>query len=244
MTQDIWTGIETAQVNDQGTFFSPGSLDTQVDRVLVKDSQKKRGETNFITEHSVLTSTNTQNQAGSAATWICNMKHRSAPGNVKGFLLALLGLDHREDAARIEREVNPVIRQLIAAMTGPGNALAGRWIHLEATTGRVNVGKPDEHDFTYHSWSPFDYAAAGITPVDPSEVIRAALATLAPAGYRAPGYPPQAPPPGYPPQGYGAPPIGYGPPPAPYPPPPAAKEYSPDGYYERVPGGVWTLRQR
>jgi hypothetical protein len=240
--QSIWTGLETAKVTDRGTFFGIGEFDLSIKRLLVKASEKTR-EQLFIAEFEILGSSCEENPPGTDGTWIVKLANQNAPGNIKGMILSVLGLDHMKDQARIATEIGPLMAPMMDRATGPANALMGRLVHLSTKKGRVNVGKHNEGDFTYHNFSPFNYAGVGQPAPDAGEIIRAVMSAPAPQhmppqyatpypvamAAPVPGYPPAPPPAPYAPHYPVAAPI-----PPPPPPAPRAVQLSPDGLYKLV----------
>jgi hypothetical protein len=188
----IYTGISTASVDSRGEFFgAPGSFDLECTRLLSKNSQKTRGEVNFIAEFKVLTSTHPNNRPDSDGTYVEKFSRQKALGNIKGLILALLGLSHIDDASRIEAEIGPIWEGLMDRVDSEDNPLGGYYVHLETKLITVNKGRADEGPFTVHDFKPFDYVGNGLAKPDPWQTIREIMGR-----HVAPAFPQRGAPPG------------------------------------------------
>lgn len=198
---NLWAGLNVAPTFEGGTYLGPGVFDVQVDRCLLKQTQKSG--IGFIAELTVLESSNPDHPVGVQRGWFQKMNTAPSLPAVKAFLLAVLGID-TDDAAKVA-DVSGKLETLMPRIAGAENILAGWRVHVQCTM--IKTGKGG--DFTRHDWEPYNYAQRQLQAPDLAAFLNAYGA--APQGYAPQGYgapPPQAPPYGAPPpaQGWGAPP--------------------------------------
>lgn len=134
--QDVFSKIANASATKGGNNIKDGNYRLIVERMLVNTGHTG---TCFIPELRVKTATATEkdvepNAVGSTVSCVWNVtKHASAPGNVKAFVLAVLGLDEASTPA-------DQMKELMAKAVGPDQILRG--IEIDANTiRRVNQGR-------------------------------------------------------------------------------------------------------
>lgn len=225
----LFDGLPEAQMSEGGVYFELGTYDLEVQRCLIKQSRKSG--LLFTVEFKILASTVPNQPPGTSVTWQQKMQDQAvAFGAIKAFVAALCGFDPKNDAARIQAELNPHIARITDEAVTAANTFAGRRIRAETYEKRTGSGKdiilPHWHPYT---GAPLQGAVSAPAPVQappaPAYAPPAPPPYSAPPGVHgapAPAYAPPAPPPAAPPSfgGY----AGYAPPP---PPAPAAPPRAP-----------------
>lgn len=140
----LFSGIEDAKVGGGGVYFLEGLYRCEIVKVFAMKSRKN--EDLFIVECKVITSNNAKRKEGSACSWVVNMKHDAALGNIKGFIAAANGIDPT-DTGTVDAEVN---EEAVETACSDANPLAGQLVDLEATEILTRAKTP----FTLHKWKP------------------------------------------------------------------------------------------
>ncbi len=103
----------------------------------LKMIKSRKGDQIFIAEFDIVDSEVDERPPGTRMSWAANFRHDATPGNVKGFLAVLMGVDADDvDAASAKLAVSE------------SNPCRGRLIRLEAVMIETKAGKP----FTLHNW--------------------------------------------------------------------------------------------
>ena len=87
----LFDGIGDATVGGQNVYFLSGVYVVEVHKCFAMKSRKK--EDLFLVECNILQSNNSKRPEDSKASWVVNLKHDAALGNIKGFIAAANGLD-------------------------------------------------------------------------------------------------------------------------------------------------------
>ncbi len=133
--------IAKSAANVNSTYLVAGGYELEIQKVIF--DKKRKGDT-FIVEFKVLNSwqtdtSKTPNKAGSKASYVVVMNNDSAPGNVKSFLMAALGVPEGE-----------VDEQAIIEACSDAQPL--RFFRIKD----MAFEKPQRQDpnkmFTYHNW--------------------------------------------------------------------------------------------
>lgn len=137
----MFSGIEQTAA-DQGRlpFLGPGSYLLKVDRVGSFKSKKPPYNPFFVVDFDVLAAgEGSTNAEGSRASWLVNMIHSPALGNIKAFTLATV-----PDLTEEE-----VTEEAMEAMLGDDQPLRGLQVKCEA----YNKKTASDKDFTAVTWS-------------------------------------------------------------------------------------------
>ena len=140
----LFTGIEDAQVGQGGVYFLEGKYLVEIVKVMTLNSRKK--EDLFIVEAKILKSSNPERKVGITASWIVNLKHDAALGNIKGFVAAANGISP-SDKEEVDRNVD---EEAVEYACSEDNPLAGVQLDLEC----VQIKTREKRDFTLHKWNP------------------------------------------------------------------------------------------
>jgi hypothetical protein len=98
-SNDPFDRVGSSEATERGVFVLPGVYPLLYCDVL-KMIRSRKGADLFIAEFDILDSKVTERPVGTRMLWIVNFAHDPAPGNVKAFLAALMGVDPEEvDAA-------------------------------------------------------------------------------------------------------------------------------------------------
>lgn len=140
----LFDEIGSAKVNQGGVYFLPGIYRCEIVKVFTLKTRKR--EDVFIVECEIKESNNEERKPGGRASWVVNLKHDAALGNIKGFVAAANGIDPTNEA-----EVNEeVTAEAVELVCSDDNPLEGVEVMLEAT----NIKTRDNRDFTLHQWTP------------------------------------------------------------------------------------------
>lgn len=149
LTREEARKIVSASASGGGNIIRDGKYVFDVIRCLTK--RAFRGGTVFIAELDVVDAEPTTpgvepNRPGTTASWVLNLDNNpSAPGNVKGFLLALLGVDEaRVSQDELESTTVDVVSD---AQPARGMRIADETFR-KVIRGGPNAGK----DFVAHRW--------------------------------------------------------------------------------------------
>lgn len=138
MAKSKYSGMDDADVNNGGVYFTPG--DYKVEVVKVFDIESRKRDDLFIVECVVLEASGEgTKRPGSKPSWVVNLKHDSALGNIKGFLIACLDCEPEEVGVN---EVEEAV--------GEDNPMAGSILNLTVEQITTKAG----HPFNVHRWSP------------------------------------------------------------------------------------------
>ena len=159
ITKQLAERIAAAKATGGGNLITDGDYIFEVEKILLHAGYKG---TSFIAEMRVVESEPTvegvaPNKGGSAASLIVNLDKNPemAPGNVKAFVLALLGLD--ESATSTEQFVGHLEGLLADAQPARGMLVADTTFRKKIQKG-PNIDKP----FTGHKWSHVPQTAAEV----------------------------------------------------------------------------------
>lgn len=155
-------GVGEAKMSNRGTWLEPvkmpdgsftnGEYELEIQRCEYFTSRKK--EEFFLVEYTVLESNNPAHAAGLTRVWMPKMGEDMSESNLKGFILACLGID-KNDKAAIEKVKEDIPAALEAALDGPDkentNALKGTRIH--ASVKRI-ITKEKQQPFNAHEFAP------------------------------------------------------------------------------------------
>lgn len=224
-------GVGTAEIRRSAIYFHPGMYVVQVNEIKYERSRKNYDV--FIVGATVLQSNVHERPPGSQPSWIVNMVHDGALGNIKAFVAALWGITDPDVCGWRPEQWDAAAEQILS----DAEPMTGATLGLECFN---KITKEKKQNFTVHVWAPLP----GAMVLPPPQIALPAYGQPAygqpaygqPAlpAYQQPGVlpPPQILPPGY--QGYGPPPA-YGQQPAGYPPPqPPQQNYG--GQHPVAPG--------
>jgi hypothetical protein len=138
----LFDGISEARVGGQNVYFLAGLYKIEVVKCFAMKSRKK--EDLFIVECSILESTNDKRPAGTKASWVVNLKHDAALGNIKGFVAAANGIDPHDE----ETVNNEIAEKEVEYVVSDDNPLNGSILNLNCTDIETKAGNP----FTLHAW--------------------------------------------------------------------------------------------
>ena len=141
--------MRDAQVGQGGVYFLDGVYRVEIIKCTTIQSRKK--EDLFIVECKVLESNNDQRKPGVKASWIVNLKHDAALGNIKGFIAAANGISPSLEEEKVNEEVG---EEEVEFAVSKDNPLAGIIVDLEAITIQTRAKTP----FTLHKWEPAEEA--------------------------------------------------------------------------------------
>ena len=149
----IFDGLKDAKTYEKGSYLSAGAYTLQIEKTIVKDTRKSG--TGFIVEFKVIKSTCKDHPVDTKATWFQGMKDKDvAFGAIKGFMLAVSGLDETRDKETIKNDFDPNIESLMDdAITK--NALKGSVVDVQVVLKKTQKGL----DFSVHNWLPHQKAA-------------------------------------------------------------------------------------
>lgn len=153
--------IAGASASGGGTYIRDGEYAFLIEKVI--GEKKFNGET-LIVEFFVVrakpssdpTVTAPPNPVGSRCSYVINLdKNPSAPGNVKAFLMALMGISDVKD----EKEFVDTINE----MCGDGQPARGMLIGDETFRKPIQKGPNAGKPFTGHNWKHIPITAEQIT---------------------------------------------------------------------------------
>jgi hypothetical protein len=171
---------------------------------------KGRKDDNFyVAEFVVHESDDPKLQLGSKPSWVTNMKQDAALGNIKMYVAAAMGIDPKNEAARVTAEITADVAELVVTK----NTLRGRFVRVSTKQTTTRAGNP----FTKHFWDPTTHRGASLlgaappigTPA-PGQALPNLPAPLPPGLAAAPPPPPPPPPAQFPPNGWAENPNGKG----------------------------------
>ena len=139
-------GMKDAQKNAGGVYFLAGTFLVEVDEVFDKESRKKKDL--FIVSATILESNNDDRKPGTKASWVVNLEHDAALGNIKDFVIEASGLSSDDVADMSDDD----FEETMDYVTGDDNPLQGTKMRLVCTNVKTRAGG----DFTVHDWSRVD----------------------------------------------------------------------------------------
>lgn len=132
-------GIEDAESNQGSNYILPGVYPVVYIAACKMVKSQKGNETFFIGELDIISSKVDDRPAGTSMSWMVNMRHQPALGNIKGFIAQVLGVDEKS-------VTGPAAEAVVSA----ANPLAAKLIRLEAIViETVGNKKP----FTKCNWA-------------------------------------------------------------------------------------------
>ena len=140
--------VAKSQATKGGNFIKDGQYLFEIQSVI--NEQKTDGEC-FIVEFKVLESAQTMpdvvpNAVCSSCSVVWNLdKHKSSPGNVKGFILGLFGSDESDTP---ENEILETAQELV----GSKQPARGMLIKDETFRGTIRSGANAGNPITKHKW--------------------------------------------------------------------------------------------
>ena len=149
----LFNGIKDAKINKGGVYLLPGdgggTARYRLKVKLLRVMKTRKKEDQFISEFTVVESTNAKRPAGTDVSWLANLtKHEAALGNIKGLLAALFNCTEDEvDETGADRAVEEEGEY--------ANPCEGMEVVCEATEITTRAGKP----FTKCVWFPVEEAA-------------------------------------------------------------------------------------
>lgn len=150
----IFSSVSTANPNGGGVYFLPGTY--KVKLAAVKSIVSRAKDNCFVIEAEILESNVPERQPGTKASQVINMKHDSAPGNIRSFIAAALNVDFKQVG---EDEAELAVSDL--------QPLSGTEMYLTAVMTTTKKNTP----FTLHQWSfasePGPKAAVVPGPIPP-----------------------------------------------------------------------------
>jgi hypothetical protein len=155
-------GVGDAKMTKRGVFLEPvagddgeystGEYEVEIQRCEYFKSRKN--EEYFVCEYKVVASNNEKHPVGLTRTWMPKMNEDMSEANLKGFVLACLGIDANDEPA-IEKVKDEIPDVLEAALDGPDkentNALKGTRIHVSVQ--RI-ITKEKKQPFNAHTFAP------------------------------------------------------------------------------------------
>src|SRR5437660_12484512 len=81
-----FSGIERAQISAGGIYFLAGTYRVRIREV--KSIKSRKNDDLFIVETDIVESNNPERKVGTSCSWVCNLKHDAALGNIKAFVVA------------------------------------------------------------------------------------------------------------------------------------------------------------
>lgn len=132
----IFSAVSTANPNGGGVYFLPGTYRVKI--VACKSITTRMKENCFVIEAEIVNSSVPERAPGTKASQVINMKHDSAPGNIRGFLAAALNVPYEQVG---EDEAEAAVSDL--------QPLSGTEMHLTCVMTTTKRNTP----FTLHQWS-------------------------------------------------------------------------------------------
>jgi hypothetical protein len=122
------SGIGDATPTDGGNYIGVGVFVLKND--VLKGITSRKGDDMFVSEWGVVESTNEKQPAGTHVSWLSNLRHDAALGNIKACLAAVSGVKEIEDddaEEAIDEEKQP---------------LCGHFVKAEVTEITTKAGNP------------------------------------------------------------------------------------------------------
>ena len=148
MGRSMFAGIKDAKATQGGLYFLEGNYKVKICRVFSMTSRKK--EDLFIVECEILESDNPNRKPGMRPSWVVNLKHDAALGNIKGFVAAVNGIDP-SDSEKVDELVDEEACEVVASKENP---MEGTVMPLQC----VNTKTREGGDFTLHKWGAAEAA--------------------------------------------------------------------------------------
>lgn len=132
----IFQAVSSANPNGGGVYFLPGTYRVKI--VACKSITTRAKDAAFVIEATIVESSVPERAPGTKASQVINMKHDSAPGNIRAFLAAALNVDYKQVG---EEEAEAAVSDL--------QPLAGTELFLTCVMTTTKKNTP----FTLHQWS-------------------------------------------------------------------------------------------
>jgi hypothetical protein len=129
--------------NEGGIYWLPGRYLVEIDTVKLFESRK--GKDLFIVVGKNIESDNEERPIGSKPSWVVSLDQDAAPGNIKGFFAAVLGVNHTDLG-------DDDWQKVWSRATDEDNPLCGFVAKLECVMIKTRAG----NDFTKHTWTAHD----------------------------------------------------------------------------------------
>jgi hypothetical protein len=139
-TKSVAELIADAKESYQSCYVEPGLYPLLYIEAL-KFVVSRKNDTIFIAEFLILSSEVGSRPAGSRMSWACNLRHDASPGNIKGFLAAVLGTT-----------AEGITEDLVEKCISSENPCEGRLVFAQAR----QVPKKDGSPFTVVRWAAVD----------------------------------------------------------------------------------------
>lgn len=133
--------VAEAETSEGGVYWEPGKYLVEID--IVKIHEGRNGDF-FIVEAYNLESSNSDRPVGDRCSWVLNVNSDPAPGNIRGFLAAVLGVnvkeigeDEFEDSVADDNPLNRELVRLEVAIVPTkrgGEFSKHRWIAVDDAT--------------------------------------------------------------------------------------------------------------
>ena len=142
--------VVDSRASSASQYIDPGTWRLRVKQVILRQSQRDGVTHFFVVEFTVVSSSREDAVEGSTRTYIVNMSRESAPGNVKGFAMALApGLPE-----------SSITKESLVALVGPDQPACGVVMDAEAWEITTRAGNP----FTKIRFSAVDASEPPKTP--------------------------------------------------------------------------------
>lgn len=157
-------GVGNAKLNERGEFLEEGEYELEIKRCSWFESRKK--EEFYVVEFKVLESTNARHAAGLDRNWMPKMNQDTSDANLKGFIIACLGIDRTDKTAieKVEDSLQDALAESLDDPTDPDckNALKGIRVHasVKKTMTKPDAANPNGRPFNVHTFSPSQVKAA------------------------------------------------------------------------------------
>lgn len=136
----VFAGIEDAKPNEGGNYILPGIYPVLYINACKQIKSQDNGDDLCIVELDIIDSKVEDREAGQSMSWIVNMKHQPALGNVKLFLSKVM-----------DCELEDITGNVADAAFSTNNPLGGRLIRCEAI--EITTRKKG-NAFTKCNWAP------------------------------------------------------------------------------------------
>lgn len=151
----VLAGLEHAQAqSENGAYFKEGQYVVRLEGMKCFMSARGKGPM-VVAEFTILASTNPENPVGTRASQTIKANgSKYSLEDIRNLIVALAGLDEKEDAQRIATQLMPQIMNVVANAIKTG-ALNGRTANLRAwvKTSPPTAQRPQGGQFTKHTYS-------------------------------------------------------------------------------------------
>lgn len=143
-------GVGNAPVSGAGRFFVPGTYHVTIKAIKLFQSQQKNATWYFCIESVVTDSTVEEFGPGDEVSQLIDLTQKSALGNIRQFVEALLGCD----LSKVENA-----EQQVLGLAGPDQPARGIAVRVTAIPTKTREGK----DFTKVVWAALEDNAPALT---------------------------------------------------------------------------------